>query len=144
MLYNHQDLKVLKDEIEFVDTAVIPFASADMNDGSRSNASDMEMIQMVTIQLEKQLKGRLFITPAIMTVDQITSVLEAYIEQLKSYGFRKIVVLTHHDFTMEDAHFIVLNRIPLEDMDIEMKMSLINDEVKDVMKRIISIWNLKK
>ncbi|MFA7743835.1 DUF2487 family protein [Salinicoccus roseus] len=143
MLYNHQDLKVLKDEIEFVDTAVIPFANADMDDGAKSNASDMEMIQTVTIQLEKQLKGRLFITPAVMTVEQITSVLESYIEQLKSYGFKKIIVLTHHDLKLEDAHFIVLNRIPLEDMSLEMKMSLINDEVKDVMKRIIAIWNLK-
>ena len=63
MLYNHQDLKVLKEEIEFVDTAVIPFASADMNDGSRSNAcSDMEMIQMVTIQLRNSSRAVFFIT----------------------------------------------------------------------------------
>ncbi|MCG1009098.1 DUF2487 family protein [Salinicoccus sp. ID82-1] len=141
MLYNHQDLKVLKDEIEFVDTALIPFASADMNGSARDNASDMEMIQMVTIQLEKQFKGRLFITPAMMTVEGMTEVLETYIEQLEAYGFKKVIILTHLDKSFDSAHSIVVNRIPLEDMDAEMKMSLINDEVKNVMKQVITIWN---
>src|SRR5699024_7396637 len=31
LLYNQKDLKVLKDEIEFIDTAVIPFSSMDMD-----------------------------------------------------------------------------------------------------------------
>lgn len=141
MLYNHQDLKVLKDEIEFVDTALVPFASADMTEGARDNASDMEMIQMVTIQLEKQFKGRLFITPPMMTVEGRTEVLDTYISQLEAYGFKRVIILTHLVDTFEPAHSIVLNRIPLEDMDAEMKMSLINDEVKNVMKRIIGIWN---
>ncbi|MFC3418199.1 DUF2487 family protein [Salinicoccus hispanicus] len=141
MLYNHQDLKVLKDEIEFVDTALVPFASADMNEGARDNASDMEMIQMVTIQLEKQFKGRLFITPPMMTVEGMTEVLRTYISQLEAYGFKRVIILTHLDHSFESAQSIVLNRIPLEDMDVEMKMSLINDEVKNVMKQVISIWN---
>ncbi|GAB3072188.1 DUF2487 family protein [Salinicoccus sesuvii] len=141
MLYNHQGLKVLKDEIEFVDTALVPFASADMNDGARDNASDMEMLQMITIQLEKQFKGRLFITPAMMTVEGKTDVLSAYVSQLKSFGFKRVIILTHLENSLESTHSIALNRIPLEDMDAEMKISLVNDEVKNAMKQIIGIWN---
>lgn len=144
MLYNHQDLNVLKDEIEFVDTAVIPFAYGDMDENPKMHASDMEMMQMITVHLEKQFKGRLFITPAVVTVNGITAVAEHYSEQLRDYGFKKIIILSHNVPQIEGTHGIQLNHIPLEDMSADMKMSLIDDEVKDTMKQIIAVWNNKK
>ncbi|WP_411841813.1 DUF2487 family protein [Salinicoccus sp. HZC-1] len=141
LLYNQKDLKVLKDEIEFIDTAVIPFAAMDMNDKAPVHAGNLELLQIVSVQLEKQFKGRLLITPPMMTVGEETSLLYSYASQLKSYGFKRIIVLTHIHADLEDLDKIKLNEIPLENMSDDMKMEMINDEVKTVMKSVISIWN---
>lgn len=141
MLYNQKDLKVLEDEIEFIDTAVIPFASMDMDMRAPVHAGNLELLQIVSVQLEKQFKGRLLITPPLMTVGEETSLLNAYVEQLRDYGFKKIIVLTHIQTELETVNKIRINEIPLENMSDDMKMEMINDEVKSVMKSVISIWN---
>lgn len=141
MLYNQNDLKVLKDEIEFVDTAVIPFASSDMNELAPLHSSNIEMLQLVSLQLEKQFKGRLLITPMMTTIDENITVLASYAEQLLAYGFKNIIVLTHLNAEIDNAERIKLNEIPLENMSNDMKIEMINDEVKTVMKSVISIWN---
>lgn len=140
MLYNFNDIKNLKDQLEFVDTAVIPFVSGDIGEQALSHASDIELVQLVSIQLEKQFKGRIFITPALTTVFSDTSVLEQYQNQLYDYGFKNVVILTH--LNLDDKYkSLRLNHIPLQDMSNDIKFDLVNDEVKKVMKSIISIWN---
>lgn len=140
MLYNFNDIKNLKDQLEFVDTAVIPFVSADLDEQALTHANDIELVQLVTIQLEKQFKGRIFITPAMTTVLSDTEVLKQYQKQLYDYGFKNVVILTHLNLD-DDFNSIRLNQIPLQDMSSDIKFDLVNDEVKKVMKSIISIWN---
>lgn len=140
MLYNFNDIKNLKDQLEFVDTAVIPFVSADLDEQALTHANDIELVQLVTIQLEKQFKGRIFITPAMTTVLSGTEVLKQYQKQLYDYGFKNVVILTHLNLD-DEFNSIRLNQIPLQDMSSDIKFDLVNDEVKKVMKSIISIWN---
>ncbi|SDK52074.1 DUF2487 family protein [Lacicoccus qingdaonensis] len=140
MLYNFNDIKNLKDQLEFVDTAVIPFVSADLDEQALTHANDIELVQLVTIQLEKQFKGRIFITPAMTTVLSDTEVLKQYQKQLYDYGFKNVVILTHLNLD-DEFNSIRLNQIPLQDMSSDIKFDLVNDEVKKVMKSIISIWN---
>jgi hypothetical protein len=140
MLYKYDDIKVLKDQLEFVDTAVIPLVSTDMDSGALSYANDIELLQLVTIQLEKQFKGRIFITPAMTTVNSDTTVLEQYEAQLYDYGFKNVVMITHME--LDKSHTTIrLNHIPLQDMTNDIKMDMVKEEVKKVMKSIISIWN---
>ena len=141
MLYNNRDLRVLKDEIEFVDTAVVPFVNVDFDGNLLHHANNLELIQLVTIQLEKQLKGRLMITPLLTAVSGDASSLEAYKDQLKDYGFKNVVSLSFEVLETEGVHNIKMNSIPISDMDNEMKISIINDEVKSVIKQIIGVWN---
>ncbi|WP_026858065.1 DUF2487 family protein [Jeotgalicoccus psychrophilus] len=141
MLYNNRDLRVLKDEIEFVDTAIVPVVSVDFDSNLLHHSNNLELIQLVTIQLEKQLKGRLMITPSLTTVDKDSSALETYKNQLTEYGFKNVVSLSFDALETEGVHNIKLNSIPISDMDNEMKISIINDEVKTVIKQIIGVWN---
>lgn len=140
MLYNFNDIKSLKEQLEFVDTAIIPFVSADIGDQALTHANDIELVQLVTIQLEKQFKGRVFITPALTTVYSDKTVLKQYQEQLHDYGFKNVVILTHLNLD-DEFKSLKLNQIPLQDMSNDIKFDLVNDEVKKVMKSIISIWN---
>ena len=141
MLYNNRDLRVLKDEIEFVDTAIVPFAKVDFDGDLLHHANNLELVQLVTIQLEKQLKGRLMITPALTNVGGDSSALETYRDQLTGYGFKHVVSLSFDTLDIEGVHNIKINSIPISDMDNEMKISIINDEVKTVIKQIIGVWN---
>ena len=141
MLYNNRDLRVLKDEIEFVDTAIVPFVNVDFDSNLLHHANNLELIQLVTIQLEKQLKGRLMITPSLTAVGGDSSSLEAYRDQLTEYGFKNVVSLSFEGLETEGVHNIKMNSIPISDMDNEMKILIINDEVKSVIKQIIGVWN---
>src|SRR5699024_5383538 len=115
MLYNFNDIKNLKEQIEFVDTAVIPFVSADLYDQALTHANVIEVVPLVTIHLEKQFKRRIFITPAMTTVLSNTEVLKQYQKQLCDYVFKNVVILTHLDLD-DEFNSIKLNQIPLQDM----------------------------
>lgn len=141
MLYNYRDLRVLKDEIEFVDTAIVPVVSVDFDGNLLHHANNLELIQLVTIQLEKQLKGRLMITPPLTTVAGDVSSLETYKNQLMEYGFKIIISLSFDTHEIDGVHNVKVKSIPISDMDNEMKISIINDEVKTVIKQIIGVWN---
>lgn len=141
MLYNNRDLRVLKDEIEFVDTAIVPVLSIDFDSNMLHHANNMELIQLVTIQLEKQLKGRLLITPALTIVGGERTALSTYESQLTEYGFKHVVSLSFDEIDLENIFNIKVNSIPISDMDTNMKISIINDEVKSVIKQIIGVWN---
>src|SRR5699024_11715864 len=86
--YNNRDLLVLKEKIEFVDTAIVPVMNIDFDGNMLHHANNLELIQHVTVQLEKQLKGRLLITPALTIVGGNTDSLITYKDQLFEYGFR--------------------------------------------------------
>jgi hypothetical protein len=141
MLYTAKDIKLLKDEIEFIDTAVIPLVSIDMNEIASSHSNNIELMQMVTMQIEKQFKGRLLITPLVTTIDERIDTAVQYAQQLLQYGFKKIIILTHLKVELNDIDVIKLNEIPLENMTPDMVNELVGDEVKRVLKSIISIWN---
>lgn len=141
MLYNITDLRVLKDEIEFIDTAIVPLVNIDFNNEVQNNANNLELMQFITIQLEKQLKGRLMITPVLTLIGDNYDNIEAYKTQLIDYGFKNIVLLSFTALELDDVSTIKVNSIPISDMDNDMKLSIINDEVKSVIKEIILVWN---
>ena len=141
MLYNITDLRVLKDEIEFIDTAIVPLVNIDFNNEVQNNANNLELMQFITIQLEKQLKGRLMITPVLTLIGDNYDNIEEYKTQLLDYGFKNIVLLSFTALDLDDVSIIKVNSIPISDMDNDMKLSIINDEVKSVIKEIILVWN---
>lgn len=141
MQYTNKDLKLLKDELEFIDTAVIPFVSIDMDEEALRHANNSELVQMVGLQLEKQFKGRLMLTPVVSTIGEDTGMLINYRHQLLNYGFQNVIVLTPLKLQPDDMNVIRLNEIPLEDMSRDMKAELVGDEVKNAMKKIIAVWN---
>ena len=141
MLYNITDLRVLKDEIEFIDTAIVPLVNIDFNNEVQNNANNLELMQFITIQLEKQLKGRLMITPVLTLIGDNYENIEEYKTQLLDYGFKNIVLLSFTALELDDVSTIKVNSIPISDMDNDMKLSIINDEVKSVIKEIILVWN---
>lgn len=141
MLYNYQDLSLIQDEIEFVDTAIIPVIDIDITDRRQENANNIELMQHVIYLLEKQLKGRLLITPLFSVINNDVSHVSDYGTQLKEFGFKHVVVLTVNPRDINDLELIKLNSIPLETMEPDVMQSLVKDEMTNVLKQIIQFWN---
>lgn len=140
MFYNTADLSILKDEFEFIDTAVIPLQKIDMDSAQKTHASNIELSQIIVMQLERQFRGRLFITPSVSVINNDISQAHDYRVQLLDYGFKNVVFLCDKSFEISE-HVLNFNQIPLENMSQDMKLEMANEEVKGVMKAIIQLWN---
>lgn len=142
MLFNHVDLKELKNNLEYIDTAIIPIANIDMNQQLLSSCDKNETIQLVGMLAEKQFKGRLLLTPTFFTSDHHYEHVKRFIENLKAYGLSHIILLSGEKSELNlDFETFSVNTIPMGDLDEEMKRTLIEDEVKRFMKFIITTWN---
>ncbi|ASE34143.1 YpiF family protein [Mammaliicoccus sciuri] len=142
MLFNHVDLKELKNNLEYIDTAIIPVSNIDMNHQLLTSCDQNETVQLVGILAEKQFKGRLLLTPTFFTSGNQYDHVVSFIQSLKDYGLNNIIILSSDQVELNDDHELYkVNTIPMGDLDDDMKRTLIEDEVKQFMKFIIRTWN---
>lgn len=142
MLFNHVDLKELKNNLEYIDTAIIPVSNIDMNHQLLTSCDQNETVQLVGMLAEKQFKGRLLLTPTFFTSGNQYDHVVSFIQSLKEYGLNNIIILSSDQVELNDDHELYkVNTIPMGDLDDDMKRTLIEDEVKQFMKFIIRTWN---
>lgn len=142
MLFNHVDLKELKNNLEYIDTAIIPVSNIDMNHQLLTSCDQNETVQLVGMLAEKQFKGRLLLTPTFFTSGNQYNHVVSFIQSLKDYGLNNIIILSSDQVELNDDHELYkVNTIPMGDLDDDMKRTLIEDEVKQFMKFIIRTWN---
>lgn len=131
---------LLNDQIEYIDTAIIPAIPADYASRLLDIADQYEMIQYVTLGAEQQFKGRLLVLPPVQILGDYNAV-SLIDSQLKEFGFRNIIVVCPQTLQIHADNVHKVNIIPLESMDNEMKQEFIQDNVKSLMKFIIKLWN---
>lgn len=142
MLFNHVDLKELKNNLEYIDTAIIPVSNIDMNHQLLTSCDQNETVQLVGMLAEKQFKGRLLLTPTFFTSGNQYDHVVSFIQSLKEYGLNNIIILSSDQVELNVDHELYkVNTIPMGDLDNDMKRTLIEDEVKQFMKFIIRTWN---
>ncbi|PTK07739.1 DUF2487 family protein [Mammaliicoccus sciuri] len=142
MLFNHVDLKELKNNLEYIDTAIIPVSNIDMNHQLLTSCDQNETVQLVGMLAEKQFKGRLLLTPTFFTSGNQYDHVISFIQSLKEYGLNNIIILSSDQVELNVDHELYkVNTIPMGDLDDDMKRTLIEDEVKQFMKFIIRTWN---
>ncbi|PTK27961.1 DUF2487 family protein [Mammaliicoccus sciuri] len=142
MLFNHVDLKELKNNLEYIDTAIIPVSNIDMNHQLLTSCDQNETVQLVGMFAEKQFKGRLLLTPTFFTSGNQYDHVVSFIQSLKEYGLNNIIILSSDQVELNVDHELYkVNTIPMGDLDDDMKRTLIEDEVKQFMKFIIRTWN---
>ncbi|MCJ1779058.1 DUF2487 family protein [Mammaliicoccus sciuri] len=142
MLFNHVDLKELKNNLEYIDTAIIPVSNIDMNHQLLTSCDQNETVQLVGMLAEKQFKGRLLLTPTFFTSGNQYDHVVSFIKSLKEYGLNNIIILSSDQVELNGDHELYkVNTIPMGDLDDDMKRTLIEDEVKQFMKFIIRTWN---
>ncbi|WP_174734001.1 YpiF family protein [Mesobacillus harenae] len=149
MRWTSSDMDMYMKEKEYVDTAVIPMLPVSFGSDMKQAASMAEFIALLTNQLERQFRGRLVLLPGYTYFKNDS---EKSLEGVKNWErelgkdqFKHVFIVTadtewkKHERNLSSS-LIWLPSIPLEHMDENYKVSIIEDQVKQLMHLFIQKW----
>lgn len=150
MNWNVKDIEVFEAEKAYIDTAVIPVIPVDFGKDIRVSAAQSEFINLLTLHLERQFKGRMMMTPSFTyrmssLMESEISRLSQWAEELSNSGVKHIFFLTSDSGwkKVEDQlgdRLIWVPSIPLENLDEQYKHSIMEDQVKQLLNVIVQKW----
>lgn len=149
MNFDIESIKQFQTQKEYIDTLIIPIFNMQLNEQS---TNDYEILQNVIINVEQQLKGRLFVLPSIgyfegvlsifdkIKIDDFNHIIFIYVKH-SEIDMNHLLQLSNHQELINKANVALLDSFPVEHMDREMYEGLIKEQVKLSVKQFISIWN---
>ncbi|MEI5907200.1 YpiF family protein [Bacillus spongiae] len=150
MNWNVADIEQYINEQEYIDTVVIPLVPITFGQGMKNNASQMEFINILTQQLERQFKGRLLLLPNftyVEEVDKLTNkeMLQTFVSHLKALPLKHVLYVTSDKVWKSyenelEGECIWIPAIPLDNMDDQYKRSIMEDQVKQLLNIFIQKW----
>ncbi|MBG9590551.1 YpiF family protein [Cytobacillus firmus] len=150
MKWISQDIDMFLKEKQYVDTAVLPLLPVSFGDDIKQSVAMTEFISLLSVQLERQFRGRLIMLPGYAYLKQATeesmiSGLGQWESELKAQGFKHIFLLTSDSMwkTFEDrlqGGLIWLPSLPLEHMDENYRNSILDDQVKQLLNLFVQKW----
>ncbi|MGO4888100.1 YpiF family protein [Anaerobacillus sp. MEB173] len=150
MKWQAEEIDTYLQSKEYVDTAVIPLLPISWKSDVKLTVSMGEFISIITDELERQFKGRIFMFPPFTYLkdEPIRSKVErltSWEKELTGNGFAHIVYITSDvewksvETDLSDT-LIWLPSIPLEHMDEKYRMQTVSDQIKQLIPIITSKW----
>lgn len=150
MKWVSQDIEMFLKEKQYVDTAVLPLLPVSFGDDIKQSVAMTEFISLLSVQLERQFRGRLIMLPGYAYLksageDSLLSGLGEWEAELKAQGFKHIFLLTSDSMwkSLEDrleGGLIWLPSLPLEHMDENYRNSILDDHVKQLLNLFVQKW----
>lgn len=150
MKWISQDIDMYIKSKEYVDTAVLPLFPVSLGDDIKQTAAMSEFISLLSIQLERQFRGRLVMLPGYsylksFTEDKLVDDIKLWEKELLAKGFKHVFYLTSDSSwkTIEsqfDGGLIWLPSLPLEHMDEQYKNTILDDQVKQLLQLFLQKW----
>jgi hypothetical protein len=153
MKWNGKDIDLYLKEKQFIDTAVVPLLPIAIGSEMKQAASQGEFIELLSLHLERQFKGRLLLFPAFTYLNtledhQKMDMLQNWEVKLKESGFSHIFYLTSDISWREqdktEGKLIWIPSVPLEHMEEQYKHSILEDQVKQLINIIVQQWQTIK
>ncbi|MFE8702225.1 YpiF family protein [Cytobacillus sp. FJAT-54145] len=145
-----QDIDMFLNAKEYVDTAVIPLLPISFKDDIKQTASMSEFITLLSIQLERQFKGRLLMLPGLTYLknsseDKLLENVLEWEKELSENGFKHIFYVTSDsDWKAKEQDLegalIWLPSIPLEHMEDSYRISILENQVKQLINLFVQKW----
>ena len=134
---------------EYIDTAIVPLMAVSVSSEMKNIVSKGEFISLVSTDLERQLKGRVFLFPSYSYLKKSENVIENLIEWKTELQqeFKHVFFLTCDDDLKKskneqvEGELIWLPTIPLEHMDDNLKRKLLQDQVEQILNILLQSWN---
>lgn len=135
---------------EYVDTAIIPLIPISWGSDVKVTVQMGEFITLISDELERQFKGRMFQFPAftyLKSEDLQGRVLKLnqLDDHLKDNGFKHILYITSDvewkqlEVEMKDT-LLWLPSLPLEHLDQKYKMEALSDQIKQMLPILTNKW----
>ncbi|OJH18671.1 hypothetical protein BLX88_10700 [Bacillus obstructivus] len=153
MKWNGNDIETYLKEKQFIDTAVVPLLPIAIGSEMKQAASQGEFIELLSLHLERQFKGRLLLFPAFTYLNTLEDhkkmdMLQNWEVKLKESGFSHIFYLTSDISWREqdktEGKLIWIPSVPLEHMEEQYKHSILEDQVKQLINIIVQQWQTIK
>ena len=149
MKWISNDVDLYNQAKEYIDTAVVPLIAVSVGSDFKNTVSKGEFINLVSMDLERQLKGRVFLFPTYSYLKKSENVIENLIEWKTELQqeFKHVVFLTSDTELKEEKNeqlegkLIWLPTIPLENMDENLKRKLLQDQVEQILNILLQSWN---
>lgn len=150
MNWNGKDTESFQQQKEYVDTALVPLVPISFESDMKETASQHEFVQLLTMLLEKQFKGRILLIPPFTYIKQQEeaeklAALKRWSDEIDNAGFKhKLFFTSDSNWKLAedkiDGSLIWVPAVPLEHMEDSYKYSLIEDQAKQFVNIIVHKW----
>ncbi|ASV69204.1 YpiF family protein [Cytobacillus sp. FSL W7-1323] len=150
MKWHTQDIQLFLKERDYIDTVILPLYPVSFADDIKQTVAMTEFINLLSGQLEKQFKGRILMLPGMSYLKTISEEkrladLIEWEKELISQDFKHIFYITSDSDwkTVEeqlDGGLIWMPSIPLDNMDDQYKLSILEDQVKQLLNVFVKKW----
>jgi hypothetical protein len=142
------DVEMYQKAAEYVDTAIVPLLPVSFGDDMKQNASMAEFIGILTTQLEKQFKGRIFLFPDFVYIKGHESSIKALKEwenTLLDKQFKNVFYVTSDSSWRQQekeltGNLLWLPSLSLEHMQEQQKVAIVEDQVNQLLSLFTEKW----
>lgn len=144
MNYRAQEVEQFLSQKQFIDTAIVPLVPIDFsNESGMRSASETEFLMSLATYIEKQFKGRIFLTPPFSYFHKEGTIeISKLSSQLKEEAFKHVMFLAcdvrWKDYEGNDM--LWLPAIPVESLDLEVKNRIMQDQLNYVIPKLTELW----
>lgn len=146
MNWNAKDIDTYLQQKDYIDTLLVPLLKIETTpEALKNSASSAEFLMHLSNFIETQFKGRMMVLPPV-TYTQSTdlSVMAETLEvDFRQLSFKHIFYLTtDRNWTSEEiaGEIIWIPSIPLESMDPQLRQSIIEDQLRQVLPTLTKKW----
>ncbi|MGG1696537.1 YpiF family protein [Bacillus zhangzhouensis] len=146
MKFQAEDADRFLQSKDYIDTAIIPLVGINVNQ-IKQTVSLGEFTILVAEELERQLKGRVFLFPShtyLEVNDRKQEDILAYKQSLQEH-FQHVVFITSDHNWKEHSEIseslFLLKPVPLEHLKVELKQKIIQDSVEQILNFLLQKWN---
>lgn len=147
MNWTAKDMDTYLQQKEYIDTLIVPLLKVETELGAMKNStSSSEFLMHLTTFIETQFKGRMMLMPPFAYTQSIDlqAMAATLAQDISATPFKHVFFLTTDSawtcIKME-GEVIWLPSIPLESMDPQLRQSIIEDQLRQVLPRFMGKWS---
>lgn len=146
MKFQAEDADLFLQSKDYIDTAIIPLVGIDASH-IKQTVSLGEFTMLVAEDLERQLKGRVFLFPpyTYLEVNHRKQEDILAVKQSLQEHFQHVVFITSDNKWKEQLEVsesaFILQSVPLEHLKVNLKQKVIQDSVEQILNFLLQKWN---
>ncbi|MCM3046368.1 MULTISPECIES: YpiF family protein [Bacillus] len=146
MKFQAEDANLFLQSKDYIDTAIIPLVGINASH-IKQTVSLGEFTMLVSEDLERQLKGRVFLFPPYTYLEVNNRKQEDILalKQSLQEHFQHVVFITSDNKWKEQLEVsesaLILQSVPLEHLKVNLKQKVIQDSVEQILNFLLQKWN---